>query len=89
MDSLEKVFKVKKLNESHPELFAKIVKFRDILLEKSVEIIEEVTNPQEVKAITKKSKTPWIIATGVFITSVGAAVGINHSKKSKSENTNK
>ena len=89
MDSLEKIFKVKKLNESHPELFAKIVKFKDILLEKSAEIIEEVTTPQEVKTIAKKSKAPWIIAGAVTLTGVGTALGIQHSKKTKNSNLDK
>lgn len=89
MDSLEKIFKVKKLNESHPELFAKIVKFKDILFEKSAEIIEEVTTPQEVKTIAKKSKAPWIIAGAVTLTGVGTALGIQHSKKTKNSNLDK
>ena len=32
MDSLERVFRLKGLEQSHPELYSKIVKFRDVLL---------------------------------------------------------
>ncbi|MBQ8669415.1 hypothetical protein IJ472_06520 [bacterium] len=89
MDSLAKIFKVKNLDETHPELFTKIVNFRDILLEKSAEIIEEITTPQEIKTISKKSKTPWIIAGAVALTGVGTALGIRHSKTSKDSNLDK
>lgn len=36
MDALEKVFKLKELDKSEPELYKQIVHFRDILLEKAV-----------------------------------------------------
>lgn len=89
MDSLAKVFKVKKLDKSHPELFAQITKFRDILLEKSAEIIEEVTQPQEVKTIAKKSKIPLFVTGGIGIAAIGTFLGVQHSKKSKDSNLDK
>ena len=56
---------------------------------KKIEIIEEVTTPQEVKTIGKKSKAPWIIAGAVTLTGVGTALGIQHSKKTKNSNLDK
>lgn len=91
MDSLVKVFYAKGLNETHSELYGKLLKFRDILIEKSTEIIEEVTQPQEIKAATKKSKTPWLVAGGLLVTGVSALVGYKQyqNQKSKTENIDK
>ncbi len=83
MDSLQKVFKAKQLDKSHPELYAKIIKFRDILYEKSAEVIEEITKPQpqEVKAAAKKTRyTPFIIG-GLALAIVGTFLGVKHSKE--------
>ncbi|MCR5266074.1 MAG: hypothetical protein K6E29_05710 [Cyanobacteria bacterium RUI128] len=51
MDSLEKVFRAKGLDKSHPELFDKIVKFKEILLEpeQKVEIPKPVKNNNMLK----------------------------------------
>jgi hypothetical protein len=89
MDSLAKVFKAKNLDKTHSELYEKILKFRDILYEKSTEIIEEVTTAQEVKTITKKSKTPLLIAGGIVLTGIGATLGIKQHQKSKSNDLDK
>lgn len=88
MDSLAKVFYAKGLNETHSELYGKLLKFRDILIEKSTEIIEEVTQPQEIKAATKKSKTPWLVAGGLLVTGVSALVGYNQYQNQKSQTKN-
>lgn len=50
MDSLEKVFKAKGFDQSHPELFAKISKFSAILAEK------EVTESATEKAVEKAAE---------------------------------
>ncbi len=56
-DSLEKVFKAKGLDESHADLYAKIVKFRDILTEKEEfkpvvkETIKETSTKPPVAAV--------------------------------------
>ena len=91
MDSLVKVFYAKGFNETHSELYGKLLKFRDILIEKSTEIIEEVTQPQEIKAATKKSKTPWLVAGGLIVTGVSALVGYKQyqNQKPKTENIDK
>ncbi|MBE7712326.1 MAG: 4-alpha-glucanotransferase [Cyanobacteria bacterium SIG26] len=54
MDSLERAFRLKKLDTSHPELYSKIIKYRDILL-KPAEYIEEIANELEHPA--KKMST--------------------------------
>ncbi len=89
MDSLAKVFKVKNLDQTHSELYGKILRFRDILYEKSAEIIEEITQPQEIKTIAKKSKIPLFITGGIGIAALGTFLGIQHSKKSKNDNLDK
>lgn len=54
MDSLEKIFKAKGYDKSNPELFAKIVKYKNILLEKEVPqaVKEEVSNAAQTAAET-------------------------------------
>ena len=47
MDSLERVFKAKGYDKTHPELYNRIIKFRDILNEK--DIITEPTKSQNTK----------------------------------------
>ena len=89
MDSLAKVFKVKNLDQTHSELYGKILRFRDILYEKSAEIIEEITQPQEIKTIAKKSKIPLFVTGGIGLAALGTVLGIQHSKKSKNDNPNK
>ena len=44
MDALEKVFKVKGLDKSNPDIYGKIIKYRDILLESESEIKETDSN---------------------------------------------
>ena len=89
MDSLVKVFYTKGLHETHSELYGKLLKFRDILYEKSAEIIEEITQPQEIKTVAKKSKIPLFVTGGIGLAALGTFMGIKHSKKSKNDNPNK
>ena len=49
MDALERVFKAKGYDKSNSDLYAKIVKFRDILIEKEPETVIESTIQQTVK----------------------------------------
>lgn len=58
MDSLEKVFKAKGLDSSHPELYSKIVKFKNILTEIPQIIppkVETTENTEDIVTITQKS----------------------------------
>ena len=48
MDSLERVFKAKGYDKTHPELYNRIIKFRDILNEK--DIVTETPKPQNSKS---------------------------------------
>lgn len=83
MDSLAKVFKVKDLDKTHPELYEKIIKYRDILLEES-KPVQEIVASSDVK-VSKSSKTlPIVLGFGALI-GLGTAFGIQHHKKSKSK----
>lgn len=77
MDSLEKVFKAKNLDASHPELYAQIVKFRDILNDKNVANVVEKTS--------KKSFAKPIAIIGGTLLAVLAGVGIIKSNKKSSK----
>ena len=66
MDGYEKVFRLKKLDESHSELYKKIVKFRDILTEKSEQVIKNV-----------KDKSPSLAKNKLFnFGAVALAIGL-------------
>jgi|GEM_PF-1352595 len=72
MDSLEKVFKAKDLNKSHPELYSKIVKFKDVLYEKDLpkaaeEIIEEAQEIVTESAKKNKYLKPFLISGAVIL----------------------
>lgn len=54
MDAMEKAFAAKRLHETHPELYEKIAKFRDILYEKGA-LTEAEAN--QLFASSKKSKS--------------------------------
>ncbi len=84
MDSFERLFKLKGFDQKYPDLFNKIIKFKNILLEPEPEEIiqnpkiepEQIKNESKPIANTiKKSskKAPWIIGT---ILALGAASGI-------------
>lgn len=82
MDSLEKVFKAKGLDKSHPELYAKIVHFRDILFEKPV-----------TGKLNKSSKNKLLkpLSIGVaLITAIAGGVGIakKHKKTVETQTAN-
>lgn len=82
MDSLAKVFKAKDLDKSHPDLFAKILKFRDILLEKSTQVEEMIASNPQKNTAKKISLTPIIIG-GTLLASLGTVLGIYQHKKNK------
>lgn len=59
MDSLEKVFKAKGLDKTEPELYKKLIKYRDILLEKE---------PEKLRSNKK------LAAVGAVVVCAGAAI---------------
>ena len=97
MDSFERLFKLKGLDKTYPDLFSRIIKYKNILLEPEPKEILQTTNletPQiknESKHIAdtiKKSskKAPWIVGT---ILTLGVATGFYIKKYArKKENMN-
>lgn len=99
MDSLEKIFKANGLDKSNPELFAKIVKFKNILLEKETpaQLKEEVSNAAQTAAetinsgsttksaakSTKSYKPLWITAGAIAV--LGGAFTLYKTKFQKHE----
>ncbi len=72
MDALAKVFKAKGLDKSEPDLYKKLIKYRDILLEK------------EPAAPLKKHKFFSAAGIGLLMLSAGAlTIGIRHEKAQK------
>ncbi|MBO6087535.1 4-alpha-glucanotransferase [bacterium] len=71
MDALEKVFKAKELDKSYPQLYQKIVKFRDILYEEDVIKSENLTTNSN--KTSGKFLKPLLITAGI-LTSAGVAV---------------
>ena len=93
MDALEKVFKAKGFDKSHPDLYARIIKFRDILAEKEPDapkipasIKDETENViQNTKKESKgilRSKPLWFTAG---ILGAGAFAIYKNKNKSKKE----
>lgn len=78
MDALEKVFKLKGLNETEQTLYAKIVNFRNILAEKTNDAIKETTQT------SKKSPIKAITITGLL-----AIAGFQLHKYLKNKNVQK
>jgi len=82
MDALEKVFKAKGYNLKYPELFKKIIKFKNILLEEEDKKIEYIKNQTETISNTasnsKISKYIWLL-----IPILGGLTGIYYWHKNK------
>ena len=78
MDALEKVFKLKGLNETEQTLYAKIVNFRNILAEKTNDAIKETTQT------SKKSPIKAVTITGLL-----AIAGFQLHKYLKNKNVQK
>lgn len=68
MDSLEKVFKARGFDKTHPVLYAQIVRFRDILTDNLEETIET-----PIKAAQHKRIKPVSVAATIILTVVGGA----------------
>lgn len=68
MDSLEKIFKAKGLDSKMPDLYQSIVKFRDILYEKTPEIVNK-NSVVESKSVSKNK----IVASLLGIGAIGLA----------------
>ncbi len=81
MDSLAKVFKVKDLDKTHPDLFSKIIKYRDILMEKSAPIQEIITSSNVKRS--SKTKTAPIVFGSIILASIGTFFGVKQYQKSK------
>ena len=95
MDALEKVFKAKGYDKSNPNLYAKIIKFRDILIEKESETIKTINDvdddivklPKPEKINTHNSKTSKILWFGTTITAIaGGIYGIIKTSDNKKNN---
>ena len=86
MDSLAKVFKAKDLDKIHPDLFSKIIKYRDILMEKSAPIQEIITS-SDIKNSTKTKVLPIILGS-VILASIGTFFGVKQYQKSKQTQKN-
>lgn len=85
MDSLEKIFKVKKLDETMPELYASIVKFRDILYEKATNIVNDTSEmDKNVSQNTKSMSKNKIVASLIGIGAIGLAGFTYLGKEDKS-----
>ena len=78
MDALEKVFKAKGLDKSHPELFERIVKFKNILLE---------PEPKESKVKIKNNKLMKYGALALG-TVAFAGMGAYYLMQNKTKNKN-
>lgn len=82
MDSLEKLFIKKGLDKSNPDLFAKIVKFKNILYDPK----EIITSPPKNKGIALP-----IIFAGVGVLAIAAAYKFlknkNHTEENLTQNT--
>ncbi len=95
MDALEKVFKAKGYDKSNPDLYSKIVKFRDILVEKEPEAIKTTNNiNNNVSSITKSeknsSKSSKILWFGAALTAVaGGIYGIVKTSDNKNKKQQK
>lgn len=90
MDSLEKVFKAKGLDNSHPELYAQIVKFKNILTEIPQIVVpkaQPVENPEDIVTITQKStkkggnKLLWL--AGGLVALAGSAFALYKNQQMK------
>ena len=82
MDSLDKVFKAKGLDQSHPEIYAKIVHFRDVLL-------EDPSNGSLNKVSKNKFLKPLVVSAALIATLTGGAVFMKNRKNStKNRNEN-
>ena len=91
MDALERVFRAKGYYKSNPDLYAKIIKFRDILIEKEPEITKTVNNTADDDIVKlssagknstkslRSSKGLWI---GSAIAAAAGIFGIYKNKKS-------
>ena len=91
MDSLEKIFVSKGYDKKHPDLYAKIVKYKNILKEKDV--TEEVsTKVNETKSNIVKNKNKsikFILSTIAGLTFLGGLFYFTYSdKNSKQKNLN-
>lgn len=74
MDSLEKIFKAKGLDRKHPQLYKLIVKYRDILYEKTSDAVEDIKSTPKNKPMLK------ILAAGAVIIAAGGYFYIKSTK---------
>ena len=73
MDGMEKVFKAKGYEKSNPELYEKIVKFRDILQEKELVKPTRKPNNKNIKLL--------IALAGIILAGIG--LGLKLSNKNQ------
>jgi len=73
MDSLEKVFKAKGLDKSKPELYSKIVKYRNILYEKDNNSTLQ-NSKNTTKPLTKNKFLKPVLICGIAIAAISSAI---------------
>ena len=68
MDALEKIFKANKLDEKMPDLYNSIVKFRDILYEKTSDVVSDVSKTLEEnsKPVSKTKIVASVLGIGAL-----------------------
>ncbi|MBR5555298.1 hypothetical protein IKU74_04715 [bacterium] len=89
MDSLEKIFKVKKLDEKMPELYKSIVKFRDILYENKLESLKKINEIIKEEYESKPASKNKIVASLIGLGALGLASFSYFDGKIKSQKTPK
>lgn len=85
MDALEKLFKKNGLDKTQPELYAKIVKYRDILLEKEV-AAAVVNGTSQTKSVKGLGSLAAVLLTGVAILGGGTYAYNKHKEKDSVKN---
>jgi len=88
MDALERLFVKNGFDKSHPELYAKIVKYRDILLEENSENFpQKVCFPaQETSQPVKKSNKAIFAGLAIIAALCGGIYALTEQRSSKSKN---
>ena len=95
MDALEKVFKIKKLDKKEPQLYAKIVEFKNILQAKTDIFINNLmevnsnntTQKEKIKNISKKS-TKASLLLGTVVMLIGGTIYFFSNKQIKEKGNN-
>ena len=77
MDALERVFRLRGIDKSDNDLYLQVVKFRDILLEKTVETSKEVGK----EIFNQKNNTKGLVAGTICAIAGGIAFFASKKKE--------